>query len=819
MRSSLLCIFLLASILGWVQAAPLFPDAAQEHWAADAVAGLAAKGLVEGYPDGTFKGDRAASRYELAMMLARMLSKMEGQHAKFLTRAELAEVEKLVGALREELEALGVRVTHLEERTNLLDRRVGELEKIQFSGLFETRVVAQSFSNRGNHVAGFGPGATDYESLVGAFAGSNLFPTGGDAIVPVIDMTNGRPLTNGTGLTSSLLLNVDLQPDENWDGQMRLFAYTSQGDSIVDAIWGVSPPYLANSFTGMNTRNFAGDPQSLNHAPFTRAGLDRARLTYRPYEITVTLGSFDAKFISPQVFLGQANNSAVSPSVLPGFGFHVAQDYAPWGWEVFGTRLADGNPGLNGSPYNSEALGGALTWTDEHWLVGASFLRAANQRPGDGTAFAAGQIFPFQQLYTDWVNPPGYFVGQLGGPGDSRVAGAGSTGDVRPISGLTDSDGFGTRASFGPQSTTMAGVHFRWKGGEDLPLKVFGEYAFSDYRSNRNSSLSVDGDLFRFGLAGQLFDETLDLSLEYRHTDPRYDPFVMTYPGTAAGNAAIFRSYHRVPSFNQWWLQHSLHNTADFPHNRKGIWAKAHWQFRPDGYLKLHYRDLDQVQTSLQDIRVAANSLGDMTPNTEVLGFTPGFTEPVFRKLSRRSFTAGLTPLENPRGRVNSWAVELANTFTGTPWRVDFRYDTWHFRRPTSLSASQGGSQNHIDYTQSLGDISVSYQARENLLLTAGYQRGEWRGHYDPFGLYDSYAIGANSTHFTNVATVQHVPYFQTNWDVAADVRVQAGVRFYNTVDHVAGNVFAGSPDGSSFTNHPFNWKGTQLVTSVSTSF
>ena len=50
--------------------APLFGDVPDEHWARDAVANLAAKGLVEGYPDGTFKGDRAATRYEMAMVIA-----------------------------------------------------------------------------------------------------------------------------------------------------------------------------------------------------------------------------------------------------------------------------------------------------------------------------------------------------------------------------------------------------------------------------------------------------------------------------------------------------------------------------------------------------------------------------------------------------------------------------------------------------------------------------------------------------------------------------------------------------------------------------
>ena len=111
-------------------AAPLFPDVSDGHWSRDAVAALAAKGLVEGYPDGTFKGDRAATRWETAMVVARLLAKMEDAHPTFATRSELEEIQKLAAALREELDALGVRVTALEESTDRLERRVTELSRM-----------------------------------------------------------------------------------------------------------------------------------------------------------------------------------------------------------------------------------------------------------------------------------------------------------------------------------------------------------------------------------------------------------------------------------------------------------------------------------------------------------------------------------------------------------------------------------------------------------------------------------------------------------------------------------------------------------------
>jgi hypothetical protein len=45
-----------------------------EHWAYDAVQQLVDAGIIIGYPDGTFKGDRAMTRYEFAMAISRLLS-------------------------------------------------------------------------------------------------------------------------------------------------------------------------------------------------------------------------------------------------------------------------------------------------------------------------------------------------------------------------------------------------------------------------------------------------------------------------------------------------------------------------------------------------------------------------------------------------------------------------------------------------------------------------------------------------------------------------------------------------------------------------
>ncbi len=109
-----------------------FADVPAEHWAFDAIAELAAKGILEGFPDGTFKGDRAMTRYEMAMALARILARIEAIKIPpppkipppEVTRADVDRLTRLLNEFRAELSALGVRITAVEEELAALRTRV-----------------------------------------------------------------------------------------------------------------------------------------------------------------------------------------------------------------------------------------------------------------------------------------------------------------------------------------------------------------------------------------------------------------------------------------------------------------------------------------------------------------------------------------------------------------------------------------------------------------------------------------------------------------------------------------------------------------------
>ena len=138
-----------------------FADVPTDHWAYDAVNELQMKGIVIGYPDGTFGGKRAMTRYEFAMAISRMIpliesglsdkitamegriKALEGQKAPApapppapaavpkpeVTAADLAKVQKLVDEFKDELASLGVDVDALRKDVAALNERVSVIEE------------------------------------------------------------------------------------------------------------------------------------------------------------------------------------------------------------------------------------------------------------------------------------------------------------------------------------------------------------------------------------------------------------------------------------------------------------------------------------------------------------------------------------------------------------------------------------------------------------------------------------------------------------------------------------------------------------------
>ena len=104
-KTLLLAMTMAMGITVSAYAANPFSDVPAGHWAYDAVNKLAAEGVVEGYPDGTYGGDRLMTRYEMAQITAKAMAKG-------------ANVDKLAAEFAGELDSLGVRVANLEKKSD-----------------------------------------------------------------------------------------------------------------------------------------------------------------------------------------------------------------------------------------------------------------------------------------------------------------------------------------------------------------------------------------------------------------------------------------------------------------------------------------------------------------------------------------------------------------------------------------------------------------------------------------------------------------------------------------------------------------------------
>ena len=93
------------------EAAKAFTDLPAGHWAYDAVEQLAANGVIVGYEDGLFKGDRQATRYEVAQIVARAMAMQDKAND-----ADKALIHRLAKEFAKELNNLGVRVKALEDK-------------------------------------------------------------------------------------------------------------------------------------------------------------------------------------------------------------------------------------------------------------------------------------------------------------------------------------------------------------------------------------------------------------------------------------------------------------------------------------------------------------------------------------------------------------------------------------------------------------------------------------------------------------------------------------------------------------------------------
>lgn len=105
-----------------------FVDVPANHWSYNAVSKLAQDGIVDGYGDGTFRGDKTMTRYEMAQIVAKAMAKSDKASAE-----DKALVDKLAVEFNAELQNLGVRVAKLEANQSKV--KIGGDARIRYDNL------------------------------------------------------------------------------------------------------------------------------------------------------------------------------------------------------------------------------------------------------------------------------------------------------------------------------------------------------------------------------------------------------------------------------------------------------------------------------------------------------------------------------------------------------------------------------------------------------------------------------------------------------------------------------------------------------------
>ena len=143
-KSLVLAMAMALGVTASAYAANPFSDVPAGHWAYDSINKLAAAGVIDGYGDGTFGGDKLMTRYEMAQIVAKAMAKG-------------ANVDKLAAEFADELDNLGVRVANLEKKADNV-KITGELRfryVDQDGAMFKASEGRESLvgGNASNHVA------------------------------------------------------------------------------------------------------------------------------------------------------------------------------------------------------------------------------------------------------------------------------------------------------------------------------------------------------------------------------------------------------------------------------------------------------------------------------------------------------------------------------------------------------------------------------------------------------------------------------------------------------------------------------------------
>jgi hypothetical protein len=389
-------IFVLAAILVAVCVpvfAQQFPDVPQDHWAYAAVQDLASKGIIQGYPDGTFGGKRALTRYEFAQAIEKAIPVIagmvkggegvpgpagpqgpQGEPGVGVSKDVIDNLQKLVGEFNDELSALNVDVQGLKRDLAALSQRVAAVEaeqaRVKITG--EADMIARGLVSTGTN-SGF--------DLDGRHLGNQSNPLSNNSVFENYELGIKGKVNNNTSVTAVIIA-----------GDYLNYALGNGGTTGVVANGGLNDFTLWNMYVDTSVKaGFLGNAQIVaGRMPFQLTPLTMKMVPADSYNYVAAVDNGDYVVDGGRITfnISKVNLTAfAAKSGVIGNG-NNSESLGLLNKEALGGDAADGNV----SVLNQFAGARAVVSTPFNGNLGLTYVQfAANTSDGAG----AGQLQVF----------------------------------------------------------------------------------------------------------------------------------------------------------------------------------------------------------------------------------------------------------------------------------------------------------------------------------------------------------------------------------------------------------------------------------------
>jgi hypothetical protein len=821
-------LLLLAALLSMVAltttfAAP-FPDVPESHWASSAVQTLKAKGVLEGYPDGLYRGKRAASRYEMAMALSRVVAKLEQlesslpDFSQFVTKDDLAAVKRMVDENRQYIEELNVRVDALEKKVGELDSRLSKLERLTVHGWYDMSYVNQNLeADQINDIVVGNTTTVGWPANRRIFTFESTMPYStalvgwnNEDIKPWNNYLftrswNNLPISSAEGYLGGGRLELKGKLSEGWmvdallSGHNLLFMGLGAQNYNVFGVNGLQRVTSEGSWIGPTARTrqlISGNDSNLIR-------FETVKLWNKDKTLKVTLGGFDPNITEGFVFAGAPNPYLWdSKPHFSAYGFNI---YHKPNKSLFGAELEhelytgkvsqfDGQdqtvPNPNTYNLTQRVFGYALNFKFQkgYFKLMYNVIEDSQEEFNPGFAFSIN-TGAFLGGPWSWLTPDNPRLNDPMFGAKYGVAG-----------GLT---------RVGPQYQSTIGASFRYDINDRFAFN--GKFASSRYLPVKELGLSTSGSMFAAKICGSWGNTTLKkyeeqgklnaksglFNIEYLSVDPDYSPFIGITNFFAVANSfnVVGVGYYDnlywgqlpypvyQPVFGSDQLTYTAHDAKMYPNNRQGIRANVQYKFS-DAFLGwAMYEGLTQKDATIDNDPLIAG--------TQVKW---GFYEPIF-------FTTGDVTTRTDvfkKGTINTFNVGFNYKFQSGKYDFTAQYYNTDVQRKIPNDGVVTNPWDNIDYNIRAYDILFRFFANE---------KWTWHLAYTAVNSKGKYGVEQNTNNFQgeDMSYDSNALRVGFDWKVSEDVNFFANYRFLNF-------------DGKNFQNNAgvltidnADWKGNQL--------